>query len=51
MHFTDLNAKINHTINQRNRLYFSIYSGRDKNFYHTGKIMIHAPITLMILKA
>jgi len=29
IHFYDLNAKINHTINQNNRLYLSGYFGRD----------------------
>ena len=28
--FWDLNAKVNHKFNDRHRLYFSIYSGRDK---------------------
>jgi len=28
----DFNSKINHIINQKNRLYFSIYSGRDRFF-------------------
>jgi outer membrane cobalamin receptor len=29
-YFWDLNAKVNHKFNDRHRLYFSIYSGRDK---------------------
>lgn len=29
-HFYDLNAKINHQFNNRNRLYYSIYTGQDK---------------------
>lgn len=31
--FWDLNAKVNHKFNDRHRLYFSIYSGRDKLGY------------------
>jgi outer membrane receptor for ferrienterochelin and colicin len=31
-YFFDLNAKYNHTINPRNRLYFNSYWGRDKYF-------------------
>jgi outer membrane receptor for ferrienterochelin and colicin len=31
-YFYDLNAKINHTFNERNRLYLSVYSGDDKAF-------------------
>ncbi|MEX2593155.1 MAG: TonB-dependent receptor plug domain-containing protein, partial [Anditalea sp.] len=31
-YFYDVNAKINHIINNRNRLYFSLYSGDDKGY-------------------
>ncbi len=30
LNFYDLNAKINHTFNEKNRLYISFYNGRDK---------------------
>ena len=35
-YFYDLNAKINHTFSEKDRLYFSIYAGNDK-FYFKGK--------------
>lgn len=31
-HFHDLNAKINHRFNERNRLFFSVYTGDDKAY-------------------
>ncbi len=31
-HFSDLNAKINHVFSDRDRLYFSVYTGTDKFF-------------------
>ena len=33
-YFYDLNAKINHRINDRNRIYLSAYLGDDKAYYH-----------------
>lgn len=36
--FWDLNAKINHKFNDKHRLYFSIYSGRDKLSYDSEDV-------------
>ncbi len=35
-YFTDLNAKVNHTVSSKNRLYLSLYAGLDK-FYFRNK--------------
>ena len=45
----DVNAKVNHIINQNNRIYVSFYSGRDK-IRITQKIMILKQIIHSILK-
>ncbi len=40
-YFYDVNGKVNHKINDRNRLYFSIYNGNDKAYSRMSEFYIN----------
>jgi hypothetical protein len=44
-YFYDLNAKINHHFNDKNRLYFSVYTGDDKAYARSRYVHSHFPQT------
>jgi outer membrane receptor for ferrienterochelin and colicin len=47
-HFYDINAKVNHKFNARNRVYFSLYIGQDKTRSETENGYVDSAYTLTL---